>query len=97
MAKVTIKGHVHVRMNHKGEPAYDLYQTDMSMHDGFGLCIEKAEFEYEPPADFNPIATEVEALEKHKAEALRAYTATVAQINERISKLQAITYDVEAA
>lgn len=97
MAKVLIKGFVHVITGYEGEPYYNFYQTDMSGHDGFGLCVGKAELEYEPPADFNPVATEVAALEKRKAEALRAYTETVKQLNDRISKLQAITYDVEAA
>lgn len=93
MAKAIIKGFVHVLMDYKGQPHYNLYQTDMSGHDGFGLCVGKAEFEYEPPADFNPVATEVAALEKRKAEAMRAYTETVKQLNDRISKLQAITYE----
>ena len=93
----TIKGFVHVPMDYNGQPDYSLYHTDMSGHEGFGLCVGAAAFEYEPPADFNPVATEVAALEKRKTEALRAYSATVEKINERISKLQAITYDVEAA
>jgi hypothetical protein len=97
MAKVQIKGFVHVQMDYKGQPYYSFFQTDMSGHDGFGLCCGEATFEYEPPADFNPVAKEVEALEKRKAAALRAYQTTVSEINERLSKLQAITFEAEAA
>ena len=97
MAKVQIKGFVHVQMDYKGRPSYNIFTVDMSGHDGFGLCMGEATFEYEPPADFNPVATEVAALEKRKAAALQAYQATVAEINERISNLQAITYEVDDA
>lgn len=97
MAKVEIKGFVHVRMDYQGRPDYQFFHADMSGHDGFGLCVGETSFEYEPPADFNPVATEVAALEKRKAAALRAYQHTVNEINERLSKLQAITFEPEAA
>lgn len=97
MAKIKIKGFVHVRVDYRGQPEYSFFQTDMSGHDGFGLCVGETTFEYEPPADFNPVATEVAALEKRKAAALRAYQQTVSEINERLSKLQAITFEPEAA
>lgn len=95
MTKVKIKGFVHVRTGYNDSNVryYEFFQTDMSGHDGFGLCVGPAEFEYEPPADFNPVAVEIAALEKRKAEALRVYSEMVTQLNDRISKLQAITYD----
>ena len=45
------------------------------------------------PENFNPIPQQVAALERQKAEALQKYQTTVAEINERLSKLQAITCD----
>lgn len=45
----------------------------------------------EIPDDFNPVPQQVAALEKEKAEALEKYQQAVAQINERLSKLLAIT------
>jgi len=48
------------------------------------------------PDDFNPTAKQVAALEREKQEALRLYQSTVAQINERLSKLLAITNEVSA-
>jgi hypothetical protein len=50
----------------------------------------------ELPEDFNPVAAEVDALQARKAKALEDYQRTVAQINDRLSKLQAITNEVES-
>lgn len=47
----------------------------------------------EVPDDFNPIPQQVAALEREKAEALAKYQASVASINERLSKLLAITHE----
>lgn len=50
----------------------------------------------EVPDDFNPVPAQVAALEKEKLAALAAYQKKVADINERLSKLLAITNEVEA-
>lgn len=50
----------------------------------------------EVPDDFNPIPAQVAALEAQKAVALAAYQRSVAEINERLSKLLAITNEVAA-
>lgn len=50
----------------------------------------------EVPDDFNPIPAQVAALEKEKDDALAKYRQSVADINERLSKLLAITNEVEA-
>ena len=47
----------------------------------------------EVPDDWNPIPGQVAALEREKTEALAKYQASVAQINERLSKLLAITHE----
>jgi hypothetical protein len=41
----------------------------------------------------NVVAAQVAALEAAKTKALEAYQKTVAELNERLSKLQAITYE----
>ena len=48
------------------------------------------------PPDFNPVAAEVSSLQEQKAQALEAYQRTVAELNDRLSKLLAITNEVEA-
>ena len=47
--------------------------------------------EVDIPDDFNPIPAQVAALEKSKRDAMDAYQRTVAEINDRLSKLLAIT------
>lgn len=60
------------------------------------IYIGPIQIEVEIPDDFNPVPQQVAALEKKKAEALAAYQATVAEINERLSKLQAIAFEDES-
>ena len=45
------------------------------------------------PDDFNPIPHQVAALQAEKAATLDAYQRSVASINERLSKLLAITHN----
>ena len=48
------------------------------------------------PENFNPVAAEVASLQEQKTQALEAYQRTVAELNERLSKLLAITNEVPA-
>ena len=48
------------------------------------------------PEDFNVHAAQVAALEAEKAKAIADYQATVASINERLGKLQALSNEVQA-
>lgn len=48
------------------------------------------------PEDFNPVAAEVASLKAQKARALEAYQRTLCELNERLSKLQAIANEVTA-
>ena len=47
------------------------------------------------PEDFNAHAAQVAALQAEKAKAIADYMATAASINERLSKLQALTNEVQ--
>ena len=47
----------------------------------------------EVPDNFNPVPAQVAALEEEKRAALAAYQETVCRINERLSKLLAITHE----
>lgn len=57
------------------------------------IFVKEMALEFEVPHDFNPLPQQVAALEAEKAEALAAYQKTVAEVNERLSKLQALTFD----
>ena len=45
---------------------------------------------FEVPAEFNPVSAHVKALEAKKQAALEEYQKRVADINEQLSKLQAL-------
>jgi len=50
------------------------------------------EIEIEVPDDYDPRAGKIAALERKKKKVMADYQKTVAEINEKISKLQAIEY-----
>jgi len=54
--------------------------------------VGEQEIEIEVPDDYDPRAQKIAALEKHKLKVMADYQKTVTEINERISKLQAIEY-----
>lgn len=89
--KVTMKLHVYHSTNFDGSSKYDAWHGEKLDPDVFGIYVGPVEFDYHVPEDFNPVASEVVALEAKKSAALEDYQRTVAQINERLSKLQAIT------
>lgn len=60
--------------------------------DAHRTFVCEQEIEIDVPDNYDPLAQKIAALEKLKRKALADYQKTVADINERISKLQAITY-----
>ena len=56
------------------------------------VFIAQRDVEVDIPDDFNPVPQQVAALEKKKLEALATYQQAVAEINDRLSKLQAIEF-----
>lgn len=64
-------------------------------HGALQASVERIVTVDEPPA-FNVTAAEIAALNAQKAKALEDYQRTVAELNERLSKLQAITNEVTA-
>ena len=57
----------------------------------YRVFINEQTVTVEVPEDFNPVPAQVAALEKAKAEALAAYQKTVGELNDRLSKLLALT------
>lgn len=104
MTTVTISGHVWDY--HFGHPDKDM-TTDPTRFAvmGAGPDSDPSEYryyvgtiqlQYEVPDSYNPTHSQLEALEKAKAQARQQYLAKVREIEERISKLRAIEYTVEA-
>ncbi len=54
--------------------------------------VGEQEIEIEVPDDYDPRAQKIAALEKHKLKVMGDYQKMVTEINERISKLQALEY-----
>jgi hypothetical protein len=59
------------------------------------VCESTSEFEM--PDGFDPVSRQIAALESAKAEALTQYQSRVGELNNRLAKLQAITYESETA
>jgi hypothetical protein len=93
--KVLIKGWVHAL------PRPDWGADDVPSHsyhffgwktDELGyIPVCEASVEVDVPDDFNIVAAHVNSLEAERARALAEYQEKVASINERLSKLLAIT------
>ena len=54
--------------------------------------VGQQEIEIEVPDNYDPRAQKIEALQAKKLKIMADYQKTVTEINERISKLQAIEY-----
>ena len=67
----------------------------LKMHDSeHQTYVGEQEVEIDVPDDYDPRAQKIAALEKHKQKVMADYQKTVMEINERISKLQALEYTV---
>lgn len=61
------------------------------------FVVAKTEVTFTVAADFDPVAPMVASLAAEKAKLTAEFTARVADINRRLSELQAIDYTPEAA
>lgn len=60
------------------------------------VFVREMSIEFSVPDDFDPIPQQVAALAEEKREALAEYQRKVADINEQLSKLQALTFEEPA-
>jgi hypothetical protein len=92
--RLIIKGHIHQRV----DPGYS--EDSFVFFEGEGWTGTKGEYaiicpytiDVELPAHYDPVASKVGALQKAKDAITREFTTRLAEINEQISKLQAIEY-----
>lgn len=101
MSKHTINGFLF--MSYEYTPDYsnrewrpDFWPCKADENEG-RIFIREHAIEVEIADDWDPLPQQVATLQAAKAEALAKYQATVADINERLSKLQALTHDPEVA
>jgi hypothetical protein len=99
MAQVTIKGHMlanHYDFMHADTPPVWSFSQHHSgkMEDDELVAAIPHSFTFDAP-EINVVAGLVQSLEAAKKKALHDYQATVAAINDRLSKLQAIAHDLD--
>ncbi|KAF3997505.1 hypothetical protein [Glaciimonas immobilis] len=79
----------HKRCKYTDTVTHAVFGNDDMTNCGYVL-IGPHEFEYEIPADFNPVASEIAALEKNLDTMADEYHIGVAKIKDRIAELQCI-------
>jgi hypothetical protein len=90
--KVKITAHVHYNKyswDEKGSFEVFPFKFEDDDHRTF---VGEQEIEVEVPDDYDPRAQQIAALEKQKQKVMADFQKTVNDINEKISKLQAIEY-----
>jgi len=88
--KTTIHIH-HAKWEWEDEAQYILYSYPMGDTASITYICEQ-EIEIEVPDNYDPRAQQIAALEKEKQKVMADYQKTVTEINDRISKLQALEY-----
>jgi hypothetical protein len=90
--KVKITAHVHYNKyswDEKG--SFEVFPCKLE-DDDHRTYVGEQEIEVEVPDDYDPRAQQIAALEKHKQKVMADYQKMVTDINEKISKLQALEY-----
>ena len=91
--KVSAKGYLYAtQYSWQNEPAFSFHSIKFEDTE---TCVFVREFDVvdiEVPEDFNPTAQKIAALEAEKAQALADFAKSVAKIDDRIKKLQAIEF-----
>ncbi|MGI4815872.1 MAG: hypothetical protein ACRYG5_09940 [Janthinobacterium lividum] len=92
MSTIKVEGFIHARKESwETEFSYHFWKND-DMSDCGYVLVRPHTLEFDLPVEFNPIAAQVDALEKQKTKLGEEFAARVRQINEQISKLQCIEY-----
>ena len=90
--KVTIKGFVLWKKD-SWEKEGRFYFQPWQMEEHGYVTVMPHVFEIDVPDDFNPVPAQVAILEKEKARVRAEFNQRIAQLNEQIGKLQALTFD----
>jgi len=90
--KVKVTAHIYYckwSWEEKGE--YEIFSMKFS-DDDHRTYVGEQEIEVDVPDNYDPRAQQIAALEKQKQKVMADFQKTVNDINEKISKLQAIEY-----
>lgn len=90
--KVKLTAHIHYqKYPWEEEGSFQLFSCKLDDTES-RTYVGEQKVEVEVPDNYDPRAQQIEALEKYKRKVMADFQKTVDEINERISKLQAITY-----
>ena len=90
--KIKIMAHVHYQKfewEEKGQYRIASFKMDDSEDRSY---VGQQEVEFDVPENYDPTAQKIAALQVEKEKAQEAFHKSIHQINERISKLQALEY-----
>jgi len=107
MSTITVTGWVCMTFGYpRDKEGHNIYSAPQTWRPELWSCqvpdtdervfVGTQEFDCVIPDNFDPTAKQVAALEAAKQKAMDQYQRTVADINARLSKLLAITNEVEA-
>lgn len=90
--KIKITTHIHyVKYSWDTEGQFQIYGSKLKDSEHYThVCSQ--EIEIDVPDDYDPRAQQIAALEKQKQKAMADFQKSVDEINEKISKLQALEY-----
>ena len=90
--KVSHETYVH--LNKYDDKKYVVFDFDAS--DSGYVLVNKQVVTLDIPDDFDPTATKIDMLQKEIQFAEKEFSKRVTKLKEEISKLQALTFEVEA-
>jgi hypothetical protein len=90
--KVKITAHIHyLKYSWDTEGKFEVFSFKFDDDDS-RTYVGEQEIEVDVPDNYDPRAQQIAALEKHKQKVMADFQKTVTDINEKISKLQALEY-----
>jgi hypothetical protein len=90
--KIKLTAHIHyAKYPWEDQGQFQVFACKMELLEHY-LYIGEQEIEIEVPDDYDPRPQQIAALEKQKQKAMADYQKSVTEINDRISKLQALEY-----
>jgi hypothetical protein len=93
--KVKITAHIHyLKYSWEEKGIFEVYSFKFD-DDDHRTYVGEQEIEVDVPDNYDPRAQQIAALEKHKQKVMADYQKMVTDINEKISKLQAIEYTAQ--
>mgnify|MGYP006282852251 CR=1 FL=1 len=91
--KIKINAYVHFcKFPWQDNGTYEIFCMELK-DDEHRTYVCQQEVEIEVPDNYDPRPQQIAALEEQKRKAMAEFQKTVDDINERISKLQAISYE----